>query len=128
MGNGIAQVFAMKGYDVNLIDIDQSFLDRALATIGKSFDRIIRKEIITEQDKTDALGRITAVTDLSVAKDSQLVIEAITEQLDVKLKVWKQLDEACGPIRFLPRIHRLCRSLNWPPLPAAPTSLSVCTS
>jgi 3-hydroxybutyryl-CoA dehydrogenase len=97
MGNGIAQVFAMKGYDVNLIDIDQSFLDRALATIGKSFDRIIRKEIITEQDKTDALGRINAVTDLTVAKDSQLVIEAITEQLDVKLKVWKQLDEACGP-------------------------------
>jgi len=97
MGNGIAQVFAMNGIDVNLVDVKQEFVDRALATITKSLDRIVKKEKITEADKDAALKHITGSTDVSVAKDSQLVIEAITEQLDIKLKLWEQLESVCGP-------------------------------
>ena len=96
MGNGIAQVFAQTGFDVNLVDIDQAFLDRAVATIGKSMDRQIKKEKITAGDKDAALARITTSTDLGVAKDSQLVIEAVTEQLQIKLDIFKKLAEVCA--------------------------------
>jgi len=91
MGNGIAQVFAMSGYNVNLVDIDASYLERAVNTIGKSLDRLIKKEAITEADKAAGLGRIKTGTDLAVAKNSQLVIEAVTENLDVKLDIFKKL-------------------------------------
>jgi len=97
MGNGIAQVVAMTGYEVNLVDIKQEFLDRAMAVLGKSMDRMIKKEKITEDDKKATLGRINATTDLSVAKDSQLVIEAVTENLDIKLDIFKKLEEVCPP-------------------------------
>jgi 3-hydroxybutyryl-CoA dehydrogenase len=96
MGNGIAQVFAQTGFNVNLVDIDQAFLDRAVATITKSFDRMIKKEKITEDDKKAALGRIKTGTDLSVAKNSQLTIEAVTENLDIKLDIFKKLADICG--------------------------------
>jgi len=101
MGNGIAQVFAQTGYQVNLVDVDQAFLDKALATISKSMDRQIKKEIITEDDKKAALGRIKTGTDLAVAKDSQVVIEAVTECLDVKLEVFKKLADVCAPDAIL---------------------------
>ena len=91
MGNGIAQVFAMKGFDVDLVDVDASYLERAVATISKSLDRLIKKEAITEADKTAGLGRIKTGTDLSVAKNSQVVIEAVTENLDIKLDIFKKL-------------------------------------
>ncbi|MBD3258900.1 3-hydroxybutyryl-CoA dehydrogenase [candidate division GN15 bacterium] len=97
MGNGIAQVFAATGYDVTLIDIDQSFLERAVQTIGKSFDRFIKKEKITEDDKNAAMDRIKTSTDLGDAKGSQLVIEAVTENLQIKLDIFKKLEEACPP-------------------------------
>ncbi len=96
MGNGIAQVFAQTGYNVNLVDIDQAYLDKAVATIGKSFDRMIKKEKITEDDKKAAMGRIAASTDLKVAGDCQLVIEAVTENLDVKLGIFKKLADICA--------------------------------
>ena len=96
MGNGIAQVFSQTGFDVNLVDIDQAFLDRAMATISKSMDRLIKKEKITAGDKDAALSRISTSTDLAVAKDSQLVIEAVTEQLDIKLDIFKKLAEVCA--------------------------------
>ena len=95
MGNGIAQVFASTGYDVTLIDIKQEFLDKAVDTISKSFDRFVKKETITEDDKKAAMDRITTSTDLHAARDSQIVIEAVTENLDVKLDIWKQLEEIC---------------------------------
>jgi 3-hydroxybutyryl-CoA dehydrogenase len=97
MGNGIAQVFAANGYSVTLIDISQSFVDRALATISGSLDRIIKKGVITEDDKKATMGRLVAATDLHAAKDAQLVVEAITEDLRVKVELWKKLDEVCGP-------------------------------
>ena len=95
MGNGISQVFAQKGFDVSLIDIKQEFLDKSIATIGKSLDRMIKKEKITEDDKKAILGRINTSTKLEAAKDSQLVIEAVTEQLDIKLKIFSDLEEIC---------------------------------
>ncbi|MBD3404176.1 3-hydroxybutyryl-CoA dehydrogenase [candidate division GN15 bacterium] len=97
MGNGIAQVFATTGYDVRLIDIDQKYLDKAVATIDKSLDRFIKKEKITEEDKKTAMSHIETSTELLDAKDCQIVIEAITEDLDIKLKVWNQLEQACPP-------------------------------
>ena len=95
MGNGIAQVFASTGYDVTLVDIRQDFLDRAIATITKSFDRIVKKAVITEEDKSAALGRIKTTVDLDSAKQSQLVIEAIIEDLPAKLDLWKKLEAVC---------------------------------
>ncbi len=97
MGNGITQVCAATGYDVDMIDVKQEFLDRAIKTITKSFDRLIKKEKITEDDKKAALGRINAATDLSVAKNAQLVIEAVTEDLDIKLDIFKKLEDLCSP-------------------------------
>lgn len=97
MGNGISQVFATKGFEVALIDIKQEFLDKAVATIGKSMDRLIKKERMTEDDKAAAMGRIKASTDLGAAKDCQLVIEAVTENLDIKLQIFGKLEEVCPP-------------------------------
>ena len=81
MGNGIAQVFATHGYEVVLIDIKQDFLDRAIDTITKSLDRFVKKEAITEEDKSAAMGRIVGSTSLDSVQRSQLVIEAIIEDL-----------------------------------------------
>ncbi|HOP06966.1 MAG TPA: 3-hydroxybutyryl-CoA dehydrogenase [candidate division Zixibacteria bacterium] len=95
MGNGIAQVFAQCGFDVNMVDIKQEFLDRAMTMIDKSFDRMIKKEKISEDDKKAAMGRLKTSTDLNVAKDSQLVIEAVTENLQIKLDIFTRLEEVC---------------------------------
>ncbi|MFK7808390.1 MAG: 3-hydroxyacyl-CoA dehydrogenase NAD-binding domain-containing protein, partial [Saprospiraceae bacterium] len=67
MGNGIAHVFAMKGFDVTLVDIAQEALDRGMATIAKNLDRMVTKEKITAEDKTSTLDRITTITDLAEA-------------------------------------------------------------
>lgn len=93
MGNGIAHVFAQCGYQVNLVDISQDSLDRAIATITKNLDRQIKKEKITEADKTATLGNITCVTDMSAGVGSaDLVVEAATENVDLKLKIFRDLD------------------------------------
>ncbi|RKZ16885.1 3-hydroxybutyryl-CoA dehydrogenase [bacterium] len=96
MGNGIAHVFAQNGHDVNLIDLDQSCLDRALATIEKNLGRQVKKEKISQEDATATLGRLNAVTDLAAAVDSRLVIEAVFESFDVKKQIFTTLDAACG--------------------------------
>lgn len=97
MGNGIAQVFASYGYKVNLVDIKQEILDKAIAGITKSLDRFVKKEKITEDDKNATLANIGTSTDLASAKDSQLVIEAVTENLEVKLQIFGKLEEVCPP-------------------------------
>lgn len=95
MGNGIAHVFAMKGYMVNLCDISQEALDKAIATITKNLDRMVVKERISDADKQATLDRISTVTDLqSAVSQADLVVEAATEQVDLKLKIFKALDEA----------------------------------
>ena len=95
MGNGIAHVFAQAGFKVTLIDVSAAQLEKAVATIGKNFDRQITKGTITEADKKNALDNITSQTDLAVGvKDAQLVIEAATENIELKLKIFKAIDEA----------------------------------
>lgn len=94
MGNGIAHVFAMKNYKVNLVDISQDALDKALKTIEKNLDRMVKKERISEADKSAALGNITTFTDMSEAvKTADLVVEAATENVDLKKKIFAQMDE-----------------------------------
>lgn len=94
MGNGIAHVFAMHNYDVVLCDISEDALDRGIATITRNLDRMVAKEKISEQDKSDTLGRITRNTDLaSAVSEADLVVEAATENEDLKLKIFKQMDE-----------------------------------
>ncbi len=95
MGNGIAHVFAQTGYQVALIDIAQASLDRGVATIEKNLDRMVKKEKISEADKASTLASITTYTDMSVGvKDVDLVVEAATENVDLKLNIFKQLSEA----------------------------------
>ena len=94
MGNGIAHVFAMNNYSVNLIDISQEALDRALATIAKNLDRMVTKEKISEEEKANTLSNITTFTSLPTGvSKSDLVVEAATENSDLKLKIFTQIDE-----------------------------------
>ncbi|MFP4845813.1 3-hydroxybutyryl-CoA dehydrogenase [Winogradskyella sp. PE311] len=96
MGNGIAHTFAQSGYNVQLIDISQDSLDKGLATITKNLDRMIAKERITELDKQSTLDNISSFTDITQGvKNASLVVEAATENVDLKLKIFKQLDEIC---------------------------------
>ncbi len=95
MGNGIAHVFAQAGYSVKLIDVNAGQLEKALTTIGKNLDRQVAKGSLTEENKRTALGNITTVTDLSEGvKEADLVVEAATENAELKLKIFKQIDEA----------------------------------
>jgi 3-hydroxybutyryl-CoA dehydrogenase len=94
MGNGIAQVLATKNYKVILQDLSESNLERAIATIDKNLDRMVKKEIITTEQKTTTLANIKITTNVNDAKDVDLVIEAATENKDLKFKIFKMLDEA----------------------------------
>ncbi|MEN9914750.1 MAG: hypothetical protein RL528_1511 [Bacteroidota bacterium] len=95
MGNGIAHVFAQFGYRVNLIDVSQSSLDKAIATIGKNLDRQLAKEAITESEKQNTLLNLTTFTSLvEGVKGVDLVVEAATENIDLKLQIFKELDAA----------------------------------
>ncbi len=94
MGNGIAHIFAMKNFTVTLVDISAVALEKALKTIGKNLDRMVRKEKISAADKATALSNITTSTDLPLGvKNADLVIEAATENVNLKLKIFKQIDE-----------------------------------
>lgn len=98
MGNGIAHTFAQFGYQVSLIDISQDSLDRAIATITKNLDRMVKKEKISEDDKAATLNNLTTYTDMAAGVEGiGLVVEAATENVDLKLKIFKQLDELCAP-------------------------------
>jgi 3-hydroxybutyryl-CoA dehydrogenase len=102
MGNGIAHTFAQSGFKVNLIDISEASLERGLATISKNLDRMVAKEKITENDKAETLGNITTYTNtVDGVKNTDLVVEAATENVDLKLKIFKQLDEACDEATIL---------------------------
>lgn len=93
MGNGIAHTFAQFGYTVSLIDLSQESLDRALGTITKNLDRMVTKEAITEADKAATLANLTTFTDMkSGVSGVDLVVEAATENIDLKLKIFKDLD------------------------------------
>ena len=102
MGNGIAHVFAQSGHDVTLVDLDQSRLDAALGTIDKNLGRQVAKEKITADDQAATLGRIVTVTDLvrGVA-EADLVVEAATENAELKAKIFEQIDDAAPPSAIL---------------------------
>lgn len=96
MGNGIAHTFAQKGYKVQLIDISQGSLDTGMATISKNLDRMVAKERITEGDKAETLGNITTFTDMKAGvSKAELVVEAATENLALKLKIFRDLENFC---------------------------------
>ena len=97
MGNGIAQACAVKGIDVVMVDIAQAAVDKGIATVGKSLDRLLQKEKITEADRDAALGRIKGSTSYDDLKKAQLVIEAATENHELKNKILKQLDGLLAP-------------------------------
>ncbi len=94
MGNGIAHVFAQNGFKVNLIDVSQQQLDKALLTIQKSLERQVTKNIITEEEKLIALQSLTVITSLTAGvEQADLVIEAASENVDLKLKIFKEIDQ-----------------------------------
>ncbi|WP_298503280.1 3-hydroxybutyryl-CoA dehydrogenase [uncultured Maribacter sp.] len=96
MGNGITHVFAQNGFKVNLIDISEASLEKGITTIAKNLDRLITKEKITESVKTNTLNNISTYTSIADGvKNVDLVVEAATERLDLKLKIFKELDEVC---------------------------------
>ncbi|MDO6429873.1 3-hydroxyacyl-CoA dehydrogenase NAD-binding domain-containing protein [Flavitalea sp. BT771] len=96
MGNGIAHVFAQNGFIVNLIDTSSPQLDKALQTISRNLDRQVAKNLLTEEGKSATLQAITTHTGLETGvKDVQLVVEAATENLEVKLSIFRQLDQLC---------------------------------
>jgi len=95
MGNGIAHVFAQSGFDVTLIDVQEAALERAVATISRNLDRLIKKERISEADKAATLKRIQTHTVLQDGvAEADLVVEAATERTDLKLRIFKDMDAA----------------------------------
>jgi 3-hydroxybutyryl-CoA dehydrogenase len=102
MGNGIAHTFAQFGYQVNLVDINQEALNKGLSTVEKNLDRQVTKGTITEEDKTKTLQNITTFTDLkSGVSEADLIVEAATENLDLKLKIFRDLDAYAKPDAIL---------------------------
>ncbi|TVP44130.1 MAG: 3-hydroxybutyryl-CoA dehydrogenase [Mongoliibacter sp.] len=94
MGNGITHVFAQFGYSVSLVDISAAALEKAISTISKNMDRQVSKGLIKEEDKTSSMGRIKTFTSLEEGvKSADLVVEAATENLDIKLDLFRQLDQ-----------------------------------
>jgi len=102
MGNGIAHTFAQFGYAVNLIDINEEALQRALSTITKNLDRQVGKGLLSEADKAATLARITLLTDLKTGvAQADLVVEAATENMDLKLNIFKDMDRYAKPEAIL---------------------------
>lgn len=97
MGNGIAHVFARGGFDVVLCDVEQSFLDRGLATVAKNLDREVAKNKITAQQKTATLQRIAPVLERSNLAQCDFVVEAATEKIEIKKEIFADLDRICRP-------------------------------
>jgi len=93
MGNGIAQVFAAKGFQVVMMDVSEAQLEKGLKTIQSSCDKLVAKEKMTAQQKTDLLSRIKLATDVSGLANSDVVIEAATENVNLKLEIFRQLDQ-----------------------------------
>jgi 3-hydroxybutyryl-CoA dehydrogenase len=102
MGNGIAHVFAQYGYQVTMIDISAEALNRGVSTITKNLDRMVTKEKISQEDREATLSRIQTSTEIQASvKDATVVIEAASENLDLKLKIFKGLNEFCKPDAIL---------------------------
>ena len=96
MGNGIAHVFAMKGFKVNLVDVSEPALQKAIATITGNLDRMVAKEKITAADKENTLANLSTYSSFEYSANADLVIEAATENISLKLKIFTELDQICN--------------------------------
>ncbi len=106
MGNGIAHVFAQSGHTVTLVDVNAAALERATETIGRNLDRLVAKARITAQIKADTLDRLTTSTEMHGAvSNADLVVEAATERVDLKLQIFEQLDKAAPAHAILANQH-----------------------
>lgn len=94
MGNGIAHTFAQFGYNVLIIDVNKELIDKGIATITKNLDRQVKKEKITEEQKNETLSKIKSSVELTDVKDSELIIETATENIEIKKKIFETLDKA----------------------------------
>ncbi|MFP5519291.1 MAG: 3-hydroxybutyryl-CoA dehydrogenase [Bdellovibrionia bacterium] len=101
MGNGIAQVAATYGFQVKMMDINSEAVAKGLATISSSLDRLLKKAVITEAQKTEILARLQTTTEMASLKDCDIVIEAATENIELKLKIFSQLDAVIKPEAIL---------------------------
>jgi 3-hydroxybutyryl-CoA dehydrogenase len=101
MGSGIAHVCAISGYDVALTDVSQEILEKAMTVIKKNMERQVKKEIIGQADMEKALSRINTSVNIEAVKGSQVVVEAATEDLELKKKLLAQLDQFCAPETIL---------------------------
>ena len=101
MGNGIAQTAANSGFDVIMCDVQEDFVQKGYAAIGKSLDRFVKKETMTEEQKAEVLGRITTTINLEDLKTCSLIVEAATENFDVKKQIFQKLDEICDESTIL---------------------------
>lgn len=101
MGNGITQVAACAGYNVTMVDIEQAYVDRGLATIEKSLTKLVSKERMTQADADAARGRITTAIDRQACADCDLVVEAVPEILSLKQEIFAELDQICKPETIL---------------------------
>ena len=101
MGNGIAHVSALSGFDTILMDIKDEFVQQGLTTIQKNMDRQVKKEKISQSEMETSMSRITASTDYNQLSACDLVIEAATENMDIKLNIFKELDKVCKPETIL---------------------------
>ncbi|PAT36452.1 3-hydroxybutyryl-CoA dehydrogenase [Vandammella animalimorsus] len=97
MGNGIAQAVAAAGLQAIMVDISQAAVDKGLATIGASLDRLVKKDKISEADKAAILARVQGATDYAALKPAQIIIEAATENYELKLKILKQVEDVAAP-------------------------------
>jgi 3-hydroxybutyryl-CoA dehydrogenase len=95
MGNGIAQTAASAGFDVVMCDVEQSFVERGIANISKSLDRFVKKETMTEEQKGEVIARVRTTTDFSELEGCSLIVEAATENFDVKKQIFERLDALC---------------------------------
>ena len=95
MGNGIAQTFAQYSYNVVLYDINKDNLERAKLTINKNLDRMVKKEVISQEKKNNTLNNIISTTDFNLIKKSDLVVEAISENIELKKSIFSKLDQEC---------------------------------
>src|SRR5438270_3768862 len=101
MGNGIAQTAANAGFDVVMCDVSQDLVDRGVANISKSLDRFVKKESITVEQKNEIIGRVKPTTNLDDLKDCALIVEAATENFDIKKQIFEKLDSIAGPEAIL---------------------------
>jgi 3-hydroxybutyryl-CoA dehydrogenase len=101
MGNGIAQTAASAGFDVILNDVSSEYLERGMTNIGKSLDRFVKKETITEADKSETLGRIKTTSDIEELRGCTVVVEAATEKFEIKQQIFQKLDHICDPDAIL---------------------------